>query len=326
MGYLQEMMSQDYFDLVTEGDRLFELGNLVEAKNRFERAKELFDRLVGAEATRLDLLVSKTHGALITENVREGDRLKADGVLEAARERYSVALSLCQDEAERDEILIKMEYQTPIQPIGSYTDNLQSIFSALGRSPDSPETLYNLATELAIEGHTLEAIRYLERVVILTPEDPDPVYRMANALADVEYYERAELAFAKAQKLGFEQAEIEFRMGQLARKQGDHPTAIDFFKKAITTNPEKIDALRGLASIHDVDGRYDSAIEYLTKVVEIDPEDAFSLFRLGELYENTGVPERAIEYWRQAKRVAPDSEAAGFAQDKQDASGEEGGD
>ena len=52
MGYLQELLSQEYFDLVNEGDRLFELGNLVEAKNRFERARELFDRLVGQEAAR----------------------------------------------------------------------------------------------------------------------------------------------------------------------------------------------------------------------------------------------------------------------------------
>ena len=54
MGYMDELLTREYFDLVYEGDRLYEEGSLVEAKNRFEQAKDLFSRVVHKEENRLD--------------------------------------------------------------------------------------------------------------------------------------------------------------------------------------------------------------------------------------------------------------------------------
>jgi len=316
MGYMDELLTREYFDLVYEGDRLFEEGSLVEAKNRFEQAKDLFTRVVAKEETRIDEYLGRITRNLIDLNVAEGDRLKTDGELEGARERYAVALSLSTDEAERDELLIKMEYKIPLQPTTTFPENLQKLFNDLDRNPESPETLYNLATELAIEGYPMESVRYLERLVMLTPDDPDPYYRLGCALSDVKSFDRSRRAFEKARELGFAVDEIEFRMGRLERRRGDHAAAVTHFEKAVELNAEHIDALRALGSLYGVDEKPHHAIDCYVKAVQLDPEDSATLLRLGELHEIVGTIEKAYGCWKQAIAADPDSEAADYARER----------
>ena len=319
MGYMDELLTREYFDLVYEGDRLFEEGNLVEAKNRFEQAKDLFTRVVHKEEARIDDYLSKITRSLIELNVREGDRLKSDEELEAARERYAVALSLCTDEAERDEILIKMEYQAPLQPTTTFPQNLQKLFGDLDSNSESPETLYNLAAELAIEGYPMESIRYLERVILLTPKDPNPHYLLGNALSDVKSFDRARRAFEKARECGFDIDEIEYRLGKLARRRGDHEDAVKHFEEALKANPEHLDAVKSLATLYDSDEKPNHAIDYFTKVTQLDPEDAGSFLRLGELHEVVGNMEKAYGCWKQAVAVDPEGEMASYAKERLEA-------
>lgn len=316
MGYMDELLTREYFDLVDEGDRLYEDGNLVEARNRFEQASEIFGRLMEEEGSRLEEALDRVTRALVDQNLEEADRLKADGQLELARERYAVALSLVTDPSERDEILIKMEYRATLQPATNFPENLQRLFAELDRSPDAPEVLYALATELAIEGHPSEAVRYLERLVSLTPEDPDGHFRLGCAMADVKAYDRARRSFEQARELGFDASEIDFRLGRLARNRGDHATAIRHFEAAVEANPDHLDALKALASIHDVDDRPGHAIDCFTRAAALDPEDAALQLRLGELHEAAGDVSKARQAWRQAVKVEPDSEAAGYARER----------
>ena len=315
MSQMDELLTREYFEVLYEGERFFEEGNLVEAKHRFDQAQEIFSSVVTKERSKIEKYIIKVSRQLIDLNVSAGDKLKNDGEIEAAREKYETALSLCTSDAEKDEITIKMAKKADGSNVNS-SATLIKLFSELDSSPDSPEILYNLATELAIEGYPMDAIRYLERLLILTPEDGDLHYKLGNALSDIKSYASSKRSYEKARELEYDKVEIEFRIGKIARYEGNHRLAIEHFRKALEFNAEHLDSLRALVTIYESDNKPNHAIECLEKIITLDPEDVDSMFNTGELFEFIGNIEKANFWWKKVIEADENSEAANYARDR----------
>jgi tetratricopeptide (TPR) repeat protein len=315
---MDELLTREYFEVLYEGERFFEEGNLIEAKHRFDQAQEIFSKVVTKERNKIEDYISKVNRQLIDINVSSGDELKSNGEIDAAREKYETAFSLCTSDAEKDEITIKMAKKPDdISNVNSST-TLMKLFAELDSSPDSPEILYNIATELAIEGYHMDSIRYLERLLILTPEDSDLHYKLGNALSDIKSYASSKRSYEKARELGYDKVEIEFRIGKISRFEGNHRIAVEHFRKALEYNDEHIDSLRALSSIYESDNKPNHAIECLEKIVTLDPEDVDAMFNVGELYESIGNGEKAAQWWKRVIDTDANSEAGKYAKDRLD--------
>lgn len=289
-----------YMEAKLEGDRLAESGQWEDAKLELEKARELFDGFCAAESKDLDERIHGVYRQIIDKNLALGDELKAEEDLEAAREKYQIAFDLVSDDYERDEIRVRMELDSE-EEAASQNSPLQQLFREADNTPDSPEALYNLATELAIEGYVDQAVVYLERVIALTPDDPDPRFRHANALSDLGRHEEAKKAYETAREKGYDEADVAYRLGRLARERGDTKAALAEYEACLLKKADHVACLRELAHLHEVEERFPQSIERYQAVLKLDDEDALATYTLGKLYLGTGELEEARFYLRKAR-------------------------
>lgn len=289
-----------YMEAKLEGDRLAESGQWEDAKLELERSKEIFETFCRDELRDLDERLRGVYRQIIDKNLSLGDELKADDDLEAAREKYRIALDLADDDYERDEIRIRMELDDEDGNEGQ-SSPLQQLFREVDANPESPEALYNLATELAIEGYVDQAVIYLERVLAITPDDADPHFRLANALSDLGRHAESRKAYERAREKGYDEADVSYRLGRLAREQGDEERARKEFEACLAKKADHVACLRELAHLHELEGRPREAIEHYRTVLKLDDEDAQSTYTLGCLFLDVNEVEEARHHWKKAR-------------------------
>lgn len=138
--------------------------------------------------------------------------------------------------------------------------------------PSSEDVVLNLARMYSEQGNQTEAINVLKAVA---PEDRGP--KVDLALAGL--YDQA-----KNTKL-----------------------AIAAYQDALSSQPDNLDAQRGLAEDLLNDNQTDAALKILEGITTQDPEDAHSFVRLAELERAQGHPDRAEAALQHAKNLDPDS-------------------
>src|SRR5207302_1720765 len=57
--------------------------------------------------------------------------------------------------------------------------------------PDDPDSLFNLATVLALQGKPLEAVAYFQKLLRVKPDDSEAHFHLALALADAGQREQS---------------------------------------------------------------------------------------------------------------------------------------
>lgn len=297
-----------------EGDRLLEQGESEEARLRLEEALGILDTVYRREHEATFALLQKACDTIVEKNLSLGDQYRDSEDYSLAREHYQIALDLSMSKDQKEEIRIRLSQTYPERA----TTNLSKLFSAVQEAPDNPVSLYNFATELALEGYYPEAAAYFQKVVEITPEDADSHLRLANALADCDRYEEAEKAYGNARQQGADEAEVLYRLGELYIHRGQHLEALKFLKECLTVEPGHIESYRAIGHIHDVDGEYDQAIAAMNEVLRLDPDDSQTHFEIGSLHEMKGDLDQARICWEKAIEVDPEGEFADYARDKLD--------
>jgi tetratricopeptide (TPR) repeat protein len=77
---------------------------------------------------------------------------------------------------------------------------------------------------------------------------------------------------------------------------GDPETAIDFLEKAVSLNPEFIQAHSTLASAYFMQGRLDESIAAANKALALEPTFAVAHNNLALAYFEKGAYEKAVEH------------------------------
>jgi tetratricopeptide (TPR) repeat protein len=297
-----------------KGEGLLGAGAFEQAKHALEQAKESLEKLYASFNDSLSASIAEAKSRIVEKNLALGDSHKNEGNMDAAREAYKIAMDLA-DGRERDEVLIRLGQ---LEQREAPSENLERLGQKVADNPDSAEAIYDFATELAMEGYLPEAIKYLERLTQLTPEDNDVYYRLGNAYLDVKRLPEAETAYAKALELAFDDpAEIHYRLGWVEMEgRADTTEARKRFLKALETRPDHLECLKELAHLAQVDENYEEAIEYLKTALKYDSEDAQVCSELGDLYEAQGKLTEAQQYWTKTIELEPDGDAAEYAREK----------
>jgi tetratricopeptide (TPR) repeat protein len=300
-----------------QGEQLIAAGAFEKAKGVLEQA---YEQLEACHKWFKDPLSSKLDEArthIIDKNMQLGDAYWAEGNLEMARECFTICLDLARSIRERDEVQIKLGQ---IDQKEAKSENLEKLGRKVEENPDSPEAIYDFATELALERYLPEAIRYLEKLTQLTPDDADVYYRLGNAYLDSRRFDEARAAYEKVLGLDYEdRAEIHYRLGCLELEQ--HANALEAkrqFEKALSIRPDLVECLKRMARINKLEEKFDGAIDCLASALKHEPDDAGMWLELGDLHENLGKMTRAKECWAKAIEVEPEGDAAEYAQEKLD--------
>lgn len=297
-----------------KGEGLLGAGAFEQAKHALEQAKESLEKLYASFNDSLSASIAEAKSRIVEKNLALGDSAKNEGNLDAAREAYKIAMDLA-DGRERDEVLIRLGQ---LEQREAPSENLERLGQKVADNPDSAEAIYDFATELAMEGYLPEAIKYLERLTQLTPDDSDVYYRLGNAYLDVKRLPEAETAYNKALELGFDDpAEIHYRLGWVEMEgRADTVEARKRFQKALETSPDHLECLKELAHLAQVDENYEEAIDFLKTALKYDSEDAQVCSELGDLYEAQGKLTEAEQYWKKTIELEPDGDAAEYAREK----------
>jgi tetratricopeptide (TPR) repeat protein len=313
MGWVEKLNEVD--EKKAKGQSLLAAGAFEEAKAALEHAKAILDGYYQEQNGALMNSLQESRSRIVEKNMALGDSHWSEGNLEAARECYRISLDLAQSARERDEVLIKLGQ---IDQKEAPRENLERLAGKVAEDPESAEALYDFATELAMEGFYPEAIRSLERLVQITPDDADVYYRLGNAFLDTQRLEEAQQAYGRALELKFEDpAEIYFRMAcaeLLGRAR--HVEAKKQLRKALELRADHVESLHKLAHLEALEENYARAIDHLKGVVALDAEDADAWNELADLHQTTGQKGQAMECWKKALDLDPEGDAGEYARDK----------
>ncbi|MET9953867.1 tetratricopeptide repeat protein [Streptomyces sp. NPDC006339] len=137
--------------------------------------------------------------------------------------------------------------------------------------------------------------------------------QQARATADPATYDRAENALRRSLKLqpsGNDQAET--AMGALAAGRHDFEEALDWARKATTTNPYSPTAHGVLADALTQTGRYEESYRTVQRMVDLRPDSA-SYARASYTWELRGDQRRARELMTRSLRAAATTDERSFA-------------
>jgi serine/threonine-protein kinase len=183
--------------------------------------------------------------------------------------------------------------------------------AAVAIRPDAAAPLGYIGVLLSDQGHSREALPYLERSLQL---DPQPYLRanLASALRAVGRTDDAIADFQQALRLGYTSSALHNELGMALLAKGRLNEAVEQFEDAIQEDRQNTWARYNLAEAMCKLGRPSQAIDQLHELLAINPEDEPTQYRLAQLLLDQGRLEDARAAWQKAVDLHPDDHAHWF--------------
>ena len=102
-----------------------------------------------------------------------------------------------------------------------------------------------------------------------------------------------------------ESAKLFYLKGILASDKMDFDTAEQFYKKALSHDPNYLDAHIGLGAIYYERNLYDLQLKHFEEATQIDPNNLYAHYYLATAYEDKGLFGQAIEEFNEVLRIDP---------------------
>ena len=127
---------------------------------------------------------------------------------------------------------------------------------------------------------------------------------------DRQFLDDARANANKALGLNSSSAMARVASGAVLDKSGDHENAIVAFRRALSSDPASVEAMRDLATVYDSSGNAQAAEALYTKALKINPNDWDSWSETGVFHYGHQRYSEAEKDFRTAIALAPDSPAA----------------
>jgi superkiller protein 3 len=202
-------------------------------------------------------------------------------------------------------------------------DNLGLLFARLGKTddavfvykkgiehnPQSAMLCNNLGNVYYNSGNFEQALMLFKRSGEL-----DPVYTQRLRRLGIESFikgtgESADEAVKELRRYYDSRAGAAKSLQDLGIAYMEHRMfrrAVEYFNKAVMTDPECLNAYAGLGRIYEQLEKYDSAINAYKKALALDPGNAKIYNILGILYDRAGQPDTALKMYKHAATLDPD--------------------
>ncbi|WP_043601173.1 magnetosome protein MamA [Solidesulfovibrio magneticus] len=150
-------------------------------------------------------------------------------------------------------------------------DWYNGLFSLTPR--DKAKLYRNISQRCLRRGSPEEALRYLKEWARHEKNDPEPLYQMGIALANLGDYQRAVTVFDKVLKLRPNHFMASYRKGAVLLKMKQYKLALPVLEAVVAEKPEDARAYYLLGLAYDGDEQLEKGIEAMQKAVDLDPEE-----------------------------------------------------
>lgn len=96
-----------------------------------------------------------------------------------------------------------------------------------------------------------------------------------------------------------------YKLGLDSFKKNNYSEALNYFQKAVDTDPNNINYLTELATTHYRLKNYDEAIRTYNKIISIEKNDSFAYNNIGNIYSIKNDYANAESYFRKAIEIDP---------------------
>ena len=195
---------------------------------------------------------------------------------------------------------------------GDYTSSLAFFLGVPDDSKaDDMELSYYIGLCYARLNRYDDALLYLEQVVT-GDKDKERVLQCRIILAIIYCQsDRKRLADFELKKLldtGYKPSSVYAALGYIAWEQSQIEQSIEYYQKALGSDPNNPTALNGLGFVLACENRdLAKALAYCKRALEILPKNAAFLDSVGWVYYKLGMIEDSIKYLKQAMDIAGDN-------------------
>ncbi len=235
----------------------------------------------------------RLYDAVLKKHPGNGDALNLKAIIVQARGRHDEAIALFERacKAVPNFADVPFNMANSLKALGRNDEALAAYDKTLQLNPGYAGARLNAGTLLQKLGRASEAIASFREMTKIAPTDPRGHYNLALAITEAlddtknddqrsAMITEAEQAFARAQTLNPNDANIPFAFANLRSKQGDHTNAIELTKTALKLNPNWPEALSNLGEYLRSSENYDEAVDALRKAATLHPDDAAIRYNL----------------------------------------------
>jgi Flp pilus assembly protein TadD len=233
--------------------------------------------------------------APVEEVVTEADEAFRSGDHEAAAILYQIAIG--------QEPSADLWYRLGLSNVqlGHGAQALYCFAKAQDLDPDHEGALERLSLYYTAEGDLDQAYKYLDRLVVVAPENWK-AHNALGVLADRQRdFNRARSHYIEALKLRPDLAIVWNNLGYSVYLMDDFEAAIKYMERALELDPSHQPARKNLALVYVRQGQFQQALDTFLKVGDI----AHAYTQVGYLAYKTGQNEEAEQLLLEAIRQSP---------------------
>jgi len=274
---------------------LAEQGRINEAIEHYHKALQIKPDFARAHNNLAISLVAQDKTDEAEEHYRKALRYKPDnadvynnlGILytkqnkiDAAIEHYIKSLQLKPDYAEAHNNLGGI-----LLGRGEIDEALVHFNAVLKINPDMSEAHNNIGIIMIQKGNIYEAISHFQEAVRINPEFELAQENLQRALAIRQSPLDMELEKIRAAlKNNPGDPQLNYELGNLYLGKGELNEAIRQFQKALSLQPNFLEALNNLAMAHTFGRQYDQALKAFQKLIALQPDNAANYYNVAVLY------------------------------------------
>ncbi len=190
---------------------------------------------------------------------------------------------------------------------------------ATDRYPEDTAALTGLVRLLMLDGEPNVALHYAEKLAKLDPESPRYRALVGDAQAMLGNEDEARRAFCQAAGVDPNKTEavrvVERRyraVAYRALKEKRYGEGVRYFRRAVTLNPESVEAMLGLSRALLLTGEKQASLEWARKAEKLAPGNVQVLVMLGDALARSGDRVGAVRAWKKGLSIEPGNAEARF--------------
>ena len=177
-------------------------------------------------------------------------------------------------------------------------------------NPDFLAANYNLMVTYRKIGEKKKALKVLDRIKTMEPQDADGWIHLAEAYFNDDDAAKASFALEKA--LSYKKGDLAYykKIADAYIEYGMFDKAEPLLRSASKASPDDVYFYNHLGIIYRRQRKLDKAREQYEKALKLDPDDAKIYFNLGRVYLDSGNTKDAKDMFKKSMEIDPELDAA----------------
>lgn len=150
------------------------------------------------------------------------------------------------------------------------------------------------------QGRKLDSLKARQKVIVLSPQDPESYYNLGVTLQELDKLDEAKLNYNKAIEMKSDYAEAHNNLGLIMKHLGRLEESEVNFRKAIELKDNYFEAYINLGAMLRELGRLDEALSIYRHLIKLKPDYAEAYNNLGNTLKDLGRLDEAEINYRKA--------------------------